>query len=245
MDTVLIRERYKVVQVLWSEPDYALVEAVDIQERETPSRLINLYEGRLLHRYGRICADIRPEECPAFRGMFLCGDTLAVVFDSCGGAEIDQVFYKGDQWCWQDRLDYAELVLHQALQLANLPMEVACAAMLSENVRIDTTQRQVQLRYMLRPLPEMNPRELALLAGDQVKKILPRRCTALEAEWAFRDELEQGLFHSVVALYARWREAQRDIRQQQEEFEAKNLVSRGLTLLKIWLKRWKTRRERL
>ena len=173
MDTVLIRERYKVVQVLWSEPDYALVEAVDIQERETPSRLINLYEGRLLHRYGRICADIRPEECPAFRGMFLCGDTLAVVFDSCGGAEIDQVFYKGDQWCWQDRLDYAELVLHQALQLANLPMEVACAAMLSENVRIDTTQRQVQLRYMLRPLPEMNPRELALLAGDQVKKILP------------------------------------------------------------------------
>lgn len=168
MDTVLIRERYKVVQVLWSEPDYALVEAVDIQERETPSRLINLYEGRLLHRYGRICADIRPEECPAFRGMFLCGDTLAVVFDSCGGAEIDQVFYKGDQWCWQDRLDYAELVLHQALQLANLPMEVACAAMLSENVLIDTTQRQVQLRYMLRPLPEMNPRELALLAGDQV-----------------------------------------------------------------------------
>ena len=88
MDTVLIRERYKVVQVLWSEPDYALVEAVDIQERETPSRLINLYEGRLLHRYGRICADIRPEECPAFRGMFLCWDTLAVVFDSCGGASI-------------------------------------------------------------------------------------------------------------------------------------------------------------
>ena len=137
-------------------------------------------------------------------------------------------------WCAKgvdslaDRLAFAELVLHRALEMANLPPEISCAAMLSENLFVDAEERRVRLRYMLRPLPEMNPRELALLAGDQVKKILPRRRTALEAEWAFRDELEQGLFHSVVALYARWREAQRDIRQQQEEFEAKKKQLLGI-----------------
>ena len=244
MDTVLIRERYKVVQVLWSEPDYALVEAVDIQERETPSRLINLYEGRLLHRYGRICADIRPEECPAFRGMFLCGDTLAVVFDSCGGVEIDQVFYKGDRWPLADRLAFAELVLHRALEMANLPPEISCAAMLSENLFVDAEERRVRLRYMLRPLPDMTARELPLLAGDQVKKILPRRWDALEAELAFLDELDAGCFRAIVPLYARWRAARADIQAQQEEFESKNILSRAIALIKLRLKRWKKRRAR-
>ena len=56
MDGILIRERYKVVQVLWRAENYAAVEAVDIQERENPTLLMNLYGGELLHRYGEIYA---------------------------------------------------------------------------------------------------------------------------------------------------------------------------------------------
>lgn len=243
MNTVLIRERYKVVRVLWSEPDYAFVEAVDIQDRETPSRLINLYEGELLHRYGRICAGIDPAECPAWRGMFLAGGTLAVVFDNSDGVNIDQVFYKGDDWKLEERLDYAEMVLHRALEMANLPPEVSCAAMLSENVLVDMGEHCIRLRYMIRPMPEMNGRELALLAGDQVKKILPRKFTCLNEELNFLDQLDDGLFRSVVPLYARWREAQAAIRKEQEEFLKQNIISRGITLLKIRLKRRRKRRK--
>ena len=244
MNTVLIRERYKVVRVLYSEPDYALVEAVDIQERETPTRQINLYEGELLHRYGRLCAGIDPADCPAFQGMFLCGDTLAAVFEDCGGVPIDQVFYKGDRWPLADRLAFAELVLHRALEMANLPPEISCAAMLSENLFVDAEERRVRLRYMLRPLPDMTARELPLLAGDQVKKILPRRWDALEAELAFLDELDAGCFRAIVPLYARWRAARADIQAQQEEFESKNILSRAIALIKLRLKRWKKRRAR-
>ncbi len=243
MDTVLIRERYKVVRVLSSEADYALVEAVDIQERETPSRLINLYEGELLHRYGRICAGIPREECPAFEGMFLSGDTLAVVFDDCRGTCIDQVFYRGDRWTLDQRLDYAELLLHKALEMANYPPEVACAAMLSDNVLVDTAEQAVRLRFVLHPLPEMTARELPLLAGDQVKKILPRKLASLGAQLDFLDELDAGTFRSIVALYARWREAAAAIRAEQEEFEEQNWFSRGLTLARLWWKRRKSRRR--
>ena len=243
MGTLLIRERYKVVRALYAQQDYAFVEAVDIQERETPIRLLNLYEGELLHRYGRLCAGLRAEDWPGFRGMFLSGETLAVVFDPCGGTEIDRVFYQGDSWSWQDRLTFAGLVLHRALEMANLPPELSCAAMLSENLLVDPGSRTVRSRCMLRPLGEMNPRELALLAGDQVKKILPRQWNAPAAQLSFLDELDRGTFRSIIPLYARWREAEGAIRAEREEFEKKNVIGRGLTLLRLRLKRWKAGRK--
>ena len=237
MNTMLIRERYKVVRVLESDAQYACVEAVDIQERETPSRLVNLYEGALLHRYGRICTAIAPAECPSLRGMFLTGETLAVVFDDCGGTPIDQVFHRGDAWPWRQRLEWAGRLLHRALELANLPPEAACAALLSDNVLLDVGAKQVRLRFLLRPLPELTARELVLLAGDQVKKILPRRWNSLEAQLDFLEELDAGVFRSIVPLYARWREAEAAIRAEREAYEKRTFVGRGLQLLRLRLRR--------
>ena len=85
MDGILIRERYKVVQVLWRAENYAAVEVVDIQERENPSLLVNLYGGELLHRYGEIYAGMK--DCPAFRGMFLEDGALAPVSHPSHGGD--------------------------------------------------------------------------------------------------------------------------------------------------------------
>ena len=144
----LIRQRYKVVGALCALPDYALLEAVDIAERETPIRFLNCYEGEQLHRYARILSALRPEDCPSFHGMFLEGETLVAVFDSCRGGSIDLLFHRGDSWSWRDRLDWAEKVLHQALLLSPLPPEVGCAAMLSENLLADQTARVIRSRFM-------------------------------------------------------------------------------------------------
>ena len=211
MNTMLIRERYKVVRVLESDAQYACVEAVDIQERETPSRLVNLYEGALLHRYGRICTAIDPAECPSLRGMFLTGETLSVVFDDCGGTPIDQVFHRGDAWPWRQRLEWAGRLLHRALELANLPPEAACAALLSDNVLLDVGAKQVRLRF--------------------------RRWNSLEAQLDFLEELDAGVFRSIVPLYARWREAEAAIRAEREAYEKRTFVGRGLQLLRLRLRR--------
>ncbi|MBE7005307.1 MAG: hypothetical protein E7425_13715 [Ruminococcaceae bacterium] len=231
MESLLIRERYKVVRAIAIQPGYALLEAVDISERETPSCLLNLYEGELLHRYARICAGIRKEDCPAFREMFLERGTLVAVFDRSGGESIDQFFYRGDSWSWQDRLLFAELVLHRALSIANLPPEVSCSVLLSENVLFDLTNERVNLRWMLRPMDEMNAREVALLAADQVRKILPRTLRAGTEELRFLDQLDAGTFRSVVALYGCWRDAEQAIREEREEFERKNFIRRGMILI--------------
>ena len=231
MDSLLIHERYKVVRALRVQPDYALLEAVDIADRETPSRLLNLYEGEQLHRYARICTDIRKEECPAFREMFLENGTLVVVFDGGAGTRINELFYRGDAWEFRQRLFFAGLVLHHALGFTNLPPEIGCAAMLSENLLIDLTNEKVRSRFMLVPMKEMNARELVLLASDQVKKILPRTLAAGEKECAFLDALDCGTFCTMVQLYAYWREMEGAIREEREEFESKMVIRRGLIML--------------
>ena len=237
MESMLIRERYKVARVLWAQRDYALVEAADIRERATPIRLLNLYEGEFLHRYGRICSAIRAEDCPAFRGMFLENDTLAVVFDDCKGVGIDGVFFRGDGWDWRERLDYAELVLHHALSLSALPPEVACAAMLSENLLFDTEKKTVVSRYMIPPMEPLNGRELALLSGEQILKIVPRRLSTGKREGAFLDGLERSEYPSIVPLYSAWRKARKEIEEEREAFEASNPLSRGFSMLKRGLLR--------
>ena len=242
MESMLIRERYKVARILWAQRDYALAEAADIQDRATPVRLLNLYEGELRRRYGKICSGIRAEDCPAFRGMFLENETLAVVFDDCKGVAIDELFFKGDKWGWRERLDYAELVLHHALSLFALPPEVSCAAMLSENLLFDPEKKTVVSRPMIPPMEPMNLRELALLAGDQIQKILPRRLSCGKIENAFLDRVERGEFASMVPFYSAWREARKEIEKEREAFDASNPVSRALYLLKRALLRIRFKR---
>ena len=231
METMLIRERYKVVRVIARQSDYALLEAVDISDRETPSCLLNLYEGKLLRRYARICSGIRKEECPAFRGMFLERGTLVAVFSQSSGEPIDTQFRRGDSWSIDDRLLYTEKLLHCALSLANMPSEMSCAALLSDNVLIDPKEHRVSIRWMLMPMEEMNQRETALLATDQVRKIMPKTLRAGKEEWRFLNELESGLFRYVVSLYSRWREAEPAIREERTAFQRKSFVRRGLIML--------------
>ena len=242
METILIRERYKVVRVLCAFEEYACVEAVDIQDRETPVCLLNLYEGAQFLRYGKIYASVKQEECPALRRLFLEGETLVAVFDSSPGVNMDDLFYRGDRREWRERLDYAGALLHAALTLYNLPPELSCAAMLTENLFFAPGEAKVRFQYMVPPLEGMNPRELTLLTGDQLKKILGNRPESPDEERDFLDRLDMGDFPTVVRLYAAWREAQGGIREKYEEWEAKSWIGRWVAVALLRLRRWFRRR---
>ena len=153
MDTLLIRERYKVVQVLETRENYAFAEAVDILDREKSSYLLNIYEGPLLRTY-LPCFD-QLDACPDFQGVFLEGESLVAVFRYRAGTPIDQVFYRGDRHDWRSRLEYAQQLLHQVLNMADLPAQVSCAALLSENVLVNENSRDVSLRFQVPPMEEM------------------------------------------------------------------------------------------
>lgn len=230
MDGILIRERYKVARVLWRTDNYAAVEAVDIRERETPALLLNLYGGELLHRYGGIFAGM--EDCPGFQGVFLEEGTLAALFQTPGqGVPIDELFYRGDRWNWRERLNAAGLVMHLALSLAPLPPEVGCAALCSDNLLLDPDEGTARARFLIRPMGEMTPRELTLLAGDQLKKMLPRRWSSCDRQLEMLDRLELGDFPSIVPMYAWWRGEEAEIRADVEALDRMNPISRFFVLL--------------
>lgn len=242
METVLIRERYKVVQVLETNGNYAFAETVDITNREMPVRLLNIYEGQQAAVYAAAYADMKDD---AFCEAFLCGESLVAAFLPCTGKPINQMFYRGAVWDWQQRLEYAELLLHQALRMANLPPAVSCAAWLSENVYIDKENHRVGLRWRIRPMDGMNARELALLAGDQVQKVLAPRFAQGDAEAAFAARLQRGEFVSVVPLYAAWRRAAPQMREEYEVLDKKNKFKRWFALLwKQCKRKLRKRRER-
>lgn len=237
METILIRERYKIVRILYMTEDYILAEAVDIQDRETPLCLVNLYGGELLHRYGKIYADLRPERCPDFQRVFLEKETLVAVFADHGGFPIDRVFFRGDKWHWSMRLEYVESLLHAALLLEDLPPEIGCAALRSENVLFPPNKKNVVLQFAVLPMEEMTRRELTLLSGDHVQKLLPGRLSAPDEELAFTALLRQGVYPSMVTLYSAWREARGGIQAGYEAWDQKHLIKKGITLLKRLLKR--------
>lgn len=241
MESMLVRERYKVVRVTDSREDYAFAEAVDILDREMSGCLLNLYEGPLLRRY-LDCFD-RLEGCAAFREMFLEGESLVAVFQDCGGVPIDQVFYQGDSHSWLDRLYYAGELMQQVLNLSDVPAEVACALLLSENVRVDANNRKICLRFHAVPMEGMNPRETVYLAGDQVRKILRPRFASPRAELELLDELERGTCTGPVQLFALWRSREPEIREAYETLEKKNFVRRWCSLL-LGRVRWRAARRK-
>lgn len=241
MDTMLVRERYKVVRVPDVRENYAFAEAVDILDREKSGCLLNFYEGPLLRAY-LDCFD-QMGSCPAFQGMFLEGESLVTVFQDCTGQPIDRVFYRGDRHTWQTRLDYAEQLFHQALNMADLPPAVSCAVFLSENLLVNEKGGGLGLRCHVIPLEGMNPRELVYLTCDHARKILRARFESPREELEFLDELERGRCTTPVQLYSLWRARGGEIRNAYEALAKKNFFRRWCAL--IWGRvRWRAARRK-
>lgn len=230
MESMLIRERYKVIQVLDAQQNYAFLEAVDIQDREKRACFLNLYDGPLLSVY-LDCFD-RLEGLPGYLRMLIEEDSLVTVFETAWGTTIDQVFYKGTKHPWRVRLAFAELLLHTALSLADLPPQISCPLMLSDNVLIDLEEERLRLRWHLIPMEGMTCRELVYLTVDQLKKILLERFDSPMEELMFLRELDRGICPSVVQLYALWRRERETIQAAYEELEKKNFIKRWFSL--VW-----------
>lgn len=229
METALVRERYKVVRVPDAREDYTFAEAVDILDREQKACFLNIYEGRKLRVY-LPCFD-RMSGCHDFLGMFIEGESLVTVFGTGEGRPIDRVFFRGSGHDWRTRLAYADSLLREALNIADMPPEIGCAAMLPENVLIDQADGRVRLRFKVPPLEGTNERELASLTADQLGKILLPDAGTPAAQLDFLGEAANGSCQNVARLYGLWREWKDKIQAEYEALEKKNFLMRWLSLL--------------
>ncbi len=236
MDAILIRSRYKVTHIQYAQEAYAAMQAVDLENREKKEYLLNVYEGSLVKTYVD-CFD-RLRYCPAYHGMFMDKGSLVAVFDSVEGTPIDQVFYKGAQVDWKTRVDFAQALFHLGLSISDFPPEIACSALLSQNLRLWPREGRLAVNYQVRPMEGMNQREAAFLLIDQAKKILLRRFGSPKAEIQFLESLNTQTFVSPVALYSHWMEAKAAITVGYEALEAKVALQRFIYLVFMNLGMW-------
>ena len=236
MNTLLPRGQYKVTCVLYAEGPYAALLAVDILSREKTEYLLNVYEGAYVKPYIRSYNALR--NCDSFRELFVWKESLVVVFQFRQGTPIDQVFYKGAQVDWHFRMKAAADLFRQLLLLADTPPEIGCAVLLSDNIQVFPLEDCVSVNYMIRPLGEMNQRELVFLLSDQIQKVLELRWGSPLVERDFVRELSSGTLKTVVGAYGRWAQAEPVIRAAYEGLEKRTFVGRMLHLALLNLKDW-------
>ena len=247
MEPYLIRGEYKVVQVLYAEPDYAALCAVDIQDREKPQVLLNVYEGGYLRRYVRLYDRIR--KFPALKRVFVEKQSLVAVFPYEQGSCIDDVFQRGAAVDWEFRLAAANDLMIQTLRMLDCPPEIVCPTLLSEQVRVFPGGRRLSLRWLIRPMEgALNEREILLLLRDQLKKILLHRWDSPLSEREFLREMDSGRLDGMVEVYSRWKEVSPGIRAEYEKLTSMTAVGRFLRLVRVNLKdllrQWKEERRR-
>jgi len=239
----LINSRYKVTRILYAEPDYAALQAVDIESREKTEYLLNVYEGALGRHYAD-CFD-RLQYCPEYIDMFLTGGALVAVFKLNTFADIDSYFFKGADIPPETRVGYAQELFHLALCVFDFPPEISCAVLYSRNLRMQPADAALTANYMIAPLSGLragpNNREFFYLLYDQVKKIFLLRFTSENAECELLEDirvmLAQGGNISMSALYVHWLGAREKILEQIKITAEMNPVERFGHFAFLYLKR--------
>lgn len=241
MDIALIKSKYRVVRVLHVEDGFAALQVVDLEDREKREYILNVYEGRSALRFVALYDSLR--DCPEFRGVFPESGALAALFTLSNGENIDDVFFKGADVPWRERLAYAQQLFDVALRAADFPPEIACSAMLSRNLRVQRQSRALAVNYIVQPVPGATPRDLNLLLADQVEKVMYPRFESPPSELAFIAELRRSSKKSVATLYAMRRTAFETIINDYEKLYTGNSLQRFAKCL-LWRVKEKIKNRR-
>ncbi|MBQ3404588.1 MAG: hypothetical protein IJG63_04110 [Oscillospiraceae bacterium] len=231
MEALLIRQRYKVTQVMRAGENYAALEAVDILDSDQKAFILNVYEGELIKPYLDIYSKLR--HCPEYKELFTSDDSLVAVFEQHGGKGIDDVFYKGADIPWEKRLDCAQWLFHKAMTLADQPPELGCAGFLSENLRVQPDTDSFGINFAVHPERGYNKREMLFLLADQIKKVLMESWDSPLEQRAFVRALARGEYTSAVELYSHWLRLRPVLQREYEHIYRKNPISRKLYLLML------------
>jgi hypothetical protein len=231
----VIKARYKVTRVVMAREEYAAVYAVRITERSKTEYLLNVYAGDSRYKYHEVFFGLG--NCDAFVEIFIWEGALVSVFRVESGTPIDDVFYKGASLTWKERIEYAGLLVDAALSVALLPYEISCAAIMSFNIVVMSTEKRIAVNYAVPPLDGASEGEFIALLGDQLHKILIPRLESAAGELRFLERVACGDFRSVAKLYAGWRSARGDIEREYEDFYSKKAMGRALAVAGRCVKR--------
>lgn len=209
--------RYKLIRLLDQAEGYAAYSALDIEKATRPQVLINVYYGydairSMVERYygmdQALCSDFYRTytEDGAFTAVFALheGEPFEASFPRRGGPD-DAL-----------RADYAETLLHTALENSGMPSELLAAMLQPRNVVVQEKNRRVMLNAGLRPV-QTDSLSPAQALSPLLERILARKWSACDEQIDFMDAARDGRMDTVSALYSAWRELMPVMKQDREK----------------------------
>lgn len=234
--------RYKLIRLLDQAEGYAAYSALDIEQSTRPQVLINVYSGHdairsMVERYYGMSSALCRDYCRTFTedGAFM------TVFSLHDGEEFEASFPKRGGPDEKMRAEYAETLLHAALENSGMPPELLTEMLQMRNVVVQEKNRRVMLNAGLRPVSR-DPQPASCALSPLLERILGRRWSACDEQIAFMDAAQEGRLNTVSALYSAWREL---VPIMQRDWEKTAFLSKVWRAIKRWWRSFvKKRRQR-
>ena len=249
MASIIANGKYRLVETICSTEGYSAHKGIDIQSRGNAAVLVNCYaSGPAIKSVVGDLHRLTPELCQGFLSVCVQEDTFYAIFDFPSGKPLDTVFSKKEYPGREEAYCLAEILLHQILLMASFSTLLANAASNPEHVLIHRESGGAYCRMLIPPDTSKEPAEVLYNLSVCMELIFRRRFGLFDFELDFLDELQCEGFESVSALYAAWRDVQRQWEEVKGQYQKMLLVKRFFHLAgQKWRrrKRAKAYRERL
>lgn len=227
MQALLNSGKYKVMEVLHSDPSYDLCLCTDIMINTSDMVIINTYKDRkAINEYLPLYYAMNSDPIKDFRELLTEDGRISAVFRYHPGISFSDHYRekKGSKPDYNESLDIAENLLLNALELDLVDDRIAACAICEENITIDVAGRKIGMNLHIAPFvrPEEGFRGKRL--GGMLRKMFPEdRYLPIEIRQFIR-ELCAGKYPTCTAVYSRWREVIVSSGQTRKEYEKETFM---------------------
>ncbi len=200
--------KYKIIEILESNDDYEASLCMDVAvNNDYAMYIVNKYKSKtVLCEFLPLCYTLSKDSCRDFVELITSDGSVAALFKYYTGTKIYDFFVKGRVLTYEERMEYANLLLAAALELDMLEDYLAYCALQPDCVRVDKTNKRIGFNYIVPPKKEEIPENFKSSSlGAMLRAIFPReRYLPAEIEDFYMD-VESGRYQSCLEIFSAWR----------------------------------------
>ena len=234
--------RYKLLHLLEQKECYSAYAALDIETSTRPAVLINVYHSPesircMVSRY----FGLENEQCRDFYRMYTEDGSFTAVFALYDGEKFDDVFVKRGGPDEEERIAYAESLLHAALERTGMPAELLAEMLRPQNIVVQKKNRCVAVNAAIAPIVQQQIYPVEALSV-LLERILGRKWSVCDEQIEFLDRVKDGKFDTISALYSAWRELQAALALDKKTFFLTRIIRFIKRKVRQWLEEKKAQR---
>ena len=211
MSRPIVNGKYKIIKVLSNDWQYEASVCHNVTlKNDYAMNVVNIYKGKeAIKSFLPLYFGMTADTCREFEEIICSEGTVSAVFEYHSGEEVAGFFGKHPAEAYDEKLEYAELLLRSALELDMVDDRIA-ACVLKQGVVLDPTSRKIHFNYIITPDVPVEDGFRSQGLGVLMQKIFkPNRYLPAEIE-DFCQNMAAGGFGSCVEIYSTWKSIQED-----------------------------------